>query len=323
MHKRTIAAFAAALLLPLSGPAVGHAQPSPQTAVIDRVESITDTRTALFVFSPSMGKVIQVQVLHPAWDGPRPTLYLLDGVSAGAESEYRESTWTQETDIVDFVADKNVNVVLPVGGTASYYTDWQHPDPILGVNQWETFLTEELPPIIDARFNGNGTNAVAGLSMGATAAMMLITRNPELYEGVAALSGCLDTQQDSTRNSVRATVVYKGGNPDNMWGPPDDPDWAAHDPYVHADQLRGKEVFISTGNGLLGPHDFASVDEPMSTGVPLEMGAFVCTLTFDRRLRDLHIPATVVYRPWGTHSWGYWQDDIKTAWPTLEDALGL
>lgn len=319
MRRRFVAAFAVALLVPLSGNTVAQAQP----VSVESAEHITDRRTALFVYSAAMDKVVQVQVLHPAHNGPRPTLYLLDGVGAGDETDYRESTWTQETDIEQFVADKNVNVVLPVGGTGSYYTDWQQPDPVLGVNKWETFLTEELPPIIDAQFGGNGTNAVAGLSMGATAAMLLITRNPDLYEGVAALSGCLDTQQDTTRNSVRGTVAYKGGNPDNMWGPPDDPDWVAHDPYVHADQLRGKDIFISTGNGVLGPYDVDAGLDVLTAGVPLEVGSFVCTINYDRRLRELNIPATVVYRPWGTHSWEYWQDDIKTAWPTLERALGL
>ncbi|MEE2031181.1 alpha/beta hydrolase [Rhodococcus chondri] len=323
MRKKTIATFAVVCLLPLFGPAVTQAQPAPKTAAVERVDHIDDQRTALHVYSPAMDRVVQVQVLHPAWDGPRPTLYLLDGVSAGEESDFRESTWTQRTDVADFFADKNVNVVLPVGGTASYYADWKNPDPVLGVNRWETFLTQELPPVIDARFNGNGTNAIAGLSMGATGAMTLITRHPDLYEGVAALSGCLDTSQDSTRDSVRGTVAYKGGNPDNMWGPPGDPAWEEHDPYLLAERLRGKDIFISTGNGLLGPYDFGADTDALSVGAPLEVGTFVCTLTFDRRLRELDIPARVVYRPWGTHSWGYWQDDIKVAWPTLREALGL
>ncbi len=241
MPRRTIAVFVVTVLLPLLGVTAAHADPpAPAVARLDHTEHITDRRTALFVYSPpSMNRVVQVQVLHPpSWQGPRPTLYLLDGVSAGAESDYRESTWTQKTDIVDFFADKNVNVVLPVGGTASYYTDWRNPDPVLGTNRWETFLTRELPPIVDAEFSGNGTDAIGGLSMGATGAMSLITRHPDLYEGgVAALSGCLDTSRDSTRDSVRGTVAYKGGNPpDNMWGaPPGDPAWKEHDPYVNAE----------------------------------------------------------------------------------------
>ncbi|MGW3481678.1 alpha/beta hydrolase [Rhodococcus indonesiensis] len=322
MLRSVVAALVAAFVVPLSALSVASAEPAT-SARVERVESVTPRRSAVFVYSPSMQRVVQVQVLHPAGDAPRPSLYLLDGVSAGAESDYRESTWTQRTDIVDFFADKNVNVVLPVGGTASYYTDWLAPDPVLGVNAWETFLTKELPPLIDARFAGNGVNAVGGLSMGATGAASLIARNPDLYRGVAALSGCLDTSKASAQDAVRGTVAYKGGNPDNMWGAPGDPAWAAHDPYVLAERLRGKEIFISTGNGLPGPYDVGPDAEALDVGGPLEVGAFVCTIGFDRRLRELRIPATIVYRPYGTHSWPYWQDDLRTAWPTLERALGL
>ncbi|MDV2477635.1 esterase family protein [Rhodococcus zopfii] len=322
-YRAAIVGFVLSILWPLLCAAPATADPPPAAARLDHVEHLTDRRSALFVYSPSMDRIVQVQVLHPSWQGPRPTLYLLDGVSAGAESDYRESTWTQRTDIVDFFADKNVNVVLPVGGTASYYTDWRNPDPVLGTNRWETFLTRELPPIVDAAFDGNGIDAIGGLSMGATGAMALITRHPDLYEGVAALSGCLDTSRDSTRDSVRGTVAYKGGNPDNMWGAPGDPAWKEHDPYENAEALRGKDIFISTGNGLLGPYDLGADGEVLTVGAPLEAGAFACTITFDRRLRELRIPATVEYRPWGTHTWRYWQDDLRSAWPTLARALGL
>ena len=210
-------------------------------AHVDHVVELTDQRTALFVFSPAMNKVVQVQILHPKGAAARPSLYLLDGVSAGSESDYQESTWTQKTDAVEFFADKNVNVVLPVGGTAGYYTDWERIDPVLGENRWETFLTRELPPIVDGRFRGNGVNAIAGLSMGAQGAMTLVARNPDLYRGVAALSGCMDTGRVESQAAVRGTVASKGGDADNMWGTPGDPAWPAHDPSVNAEQLRGKE----------------------------------------------------------------------------------
>lgn len=323
MLKKLLAATTTALALMLPGAPAAHAEPVAAAARIDHVDRLGDRQTMLFVHSPAMDRTIQVQVLHPAGGGPRPTLYLLDGVSAGEESDYRESTWTQRTDIEEFFADKNTNIVMPVGGTASYYTDWNQPDPVLGVNKWETFLTEELPPLIDAQFAGNGVNAIAGLSMGATAAMTLAARNPDLYRGVAGLSGCFDISQDSSRDTVRGTVAYKGGNPDNMWGPPGDPRWEEHDAYTLAERLRGKEIFLSTGNGLPGPYDLDAGQDVLTVGAPLEVGTFVCTVTYDRRLRELGIPARVVYRPWGTHSWGYWQDDIKTAWPTLARALRL
>ncbi|OZC49257.1 esterase family protein [Rhodococcus sp. RS1C4] len=345
MHRRVLAALGTGIALSILGSGVVSAQPLPGTgssegapapfsqtspaksARIDKVEMLTDRRAAVFVDSPSMGKIVQVQVLLPAAQAvSRPTLYVLDGVSAGKESNYAESTWTQKTDIVDFFANKNANVVLPVGGSSSYYTDWNVPDPILGVNMWETFLTQELPPLIDARFSGNGTNAIAGVSMGAQAAMDLITRHPDLYTGVAGLSGCYDNSQNNLKDAVRATVAMNGGNATNMWGENADLRWVEHDPSRNAEALRGKDVYISVGTGLPGPYELGpggSGLEVAAQGGPLEAAALYCTTLFDTRLRSLDIDATVVYRPYGIHQWVYWQDDLRESWPTLERALGL
>ncbi len=345
IHRRVLAALGAGFALSILGTGVVAAQPLPNSgssdgaapapgvtvpsdaARIDHVDMITDRRAAVFVESPAMDKIIQVQVLLPeAQAVSRPTLYVLDGVSAGKESNYVESTWTQKTDIVDFFADKSVNVVLPVGGSSSYYTDWNVPDPILGVNKWETFLTSELPPLIDARFSGNGVNAIAGVSMGAQAAMDLITRHPDLYTGVAGLSGCYDNSQNNLKDAVRATVATNGGNASNMWGENSDPQWMQHDPTRNAEALRGKDVFVSVGTGLPGPYELgpggSGLDDAVMGG-PLETAALYCTTLFDTHLRSLDIPATFVYRPYGIHQWPYWQDDLREAWPTLERALNL
>ncbi|NLG55219.1 MAG: esterase family protein [Rhodococcus sp.] len=335
MRRSSIIAASAVFALSFTGvglvavadPAAGPA-PAAQSrqATVERTEKITDQRTAIFVHSPSMNETVQVQVLHPASGGPRPTLYLLDGVGAGEESNYAESTWTLKTDIVDFMSDKNANVVLPIGGTATYYADWSRPDPALGTPKWETFLTKELPPIIDRQFNGNGANSIAGVSMGAMGAANLATRHPELYRGLTAFSGCLDNTEPSSRDSVRGTIAYKGGDPANLWGPDNDPLWAANDPTINAEALRGKQVYISTGNGMPGPHEMARGGDLASTialGGPLEFLANICTRTYQNRLGELGIPATFVYHNHGTHSWPYWQDEFKSAWPEIARGLGI
>ena len=309
----------------MAAPAAARGPSSRQTATVDHVTMLTDRRAAVFVHSPSMRETVQVQVLlPPPGTGPRPTLYLLDGAGGGEESNYRESTWTQRTDAVRFFSDKPVNVVLPVGGTGSYYTDWLRPDPKLGVDEWETFLTEELPPIIDARFDGNGIDAIAGLSMGAHAALNLTTRHPDMYAGVAAFSGCADNSQSNSRLSVRATVAWKGGDADNMWGPEGSPAWAANDPMQNAEALRGKQIYVSTGNGVadaLSDPTTADGLSAMTLGAGLEAAALTCTRLFDARLRELGIPATFRYRDTGTHSWPYWERDLHDAWSTLARAM--
>ena len=73
-----------------------------------------------------------------------------------------ESGWTHDAHADSFYADKNVNVVLPIGGQSSFYSDWLKPDN--GHNyQWETFLTKELPPLLESQWRTTNVRGIAGL----------------------------------------------------------------------------------------------------------------------------------------------------------------
>ncbi|MFI5777113.1 alpha/beta hydrolase [Nocardia sp. NPDC051570] len=310
----------AMLIGPLAAPPMASAQ-----GRIDHIVQRTDRWLQVFVQSPAMRRIVQVDVLVPAQAStPHPTLYLLDG--NGADASEGQSTWTLRTDAVRFFADKPVNVVLPVGGGGTFYTDWLRDDQGLGHNQWETFLTQELPPLIDATFHGNGRNAVAGVSMGGQAAMALAFRNPALYRSVGSYSGCLFTASLG-QAYVRAAVAARGGDADNMWGGALNSQWAAHDVVLHTDGLRGKPLFISVGSGIPGPPDLSfdplySWPATETEAVVIEQAAHDCTIAFDAELRLQHLPATMKYYPIGTHSWPYWQQPLHDSWPVLAAGLG-
>ncbi|RJO78725.1 esterase family protein [Nocardia panacis] len=307
------------LAVALAGQAVGLAGRASAARLVN-IEELSPTRSAVFIDSPAMGRTIQVQVLHPAGGGGRPSYYLLDGLDPGVA----QSTWTNATDAERFFAGERVNVVLPLGGQASYYTDWQQDDPRFGRYQWETFLTEELPPIIDAAFAGNGVNAIGGLSMGGMAALTLAARKPWLYRAVAGYSACPDL--GLAAGPMLFSIANRGGGPLNMWGPPGSPAWAEHDPARLADRLRGKTIYLSTGSGLPGQHETEikpQLPENIFFGGPIETGVNACVAAFDQRLRALSIPARIDYNPTGTHSWSYWQDTLHASWPTLAAALGV
>ncbi|MGO4200661.1 alpha/beta hydrolase [Rhodococcus sp. TAF43] len=292
-------------------------------AYITRIENITDRWVRVFVYSPAMQSEQEVQVLLPRdTSASRPTLYMLDGRSAAPGT----SNWTTQGNAVEFFEDKPVNVVLTTGGRASYFTDWDQPDPALGNYKWETFLTEELPPLIDDRFDGNGIQSIAGLSMGAQSAMMLAMRSPGLYRGVAAYSGCYETTGDLGQTQMRLVVSSYGGDITNMWGPFTDPKWAEHDVVINAEKLRGTTMYVSTATGLPGPNENLGNPDliPLVTqGGPIEAVTNFCTHQLDDRLRSLGIPATFVYNPVGVHTWAYWRDELPKSWPTLAASLGV
>lgn len=331
-RSRTTAALAAVLAgaaLVVGAPAA--AQPDPGGSYIQRVEEHGARQRTLFVYSASMQRVIPVAVLTPRNIGaPRPVLYLLAGAGGGDGGTL---TWLDRTDVADFFADKDVNVVLPLDGAFSYYTDWKQDDLVLGRNKWTTFLTRELPPIVDAALGTTGANAIAGLSMSGTSVLSLVQSAPGLYRGVGAFSGCAQTSTRPGRTYVELVVeVRGGGDTDNMWGPEGDPAWVANDPYVNAEKLRGTQIYLSNGTGLPGPYDRldhpnvggdpANLAEQVVVGGIIEAATNECTHQLARRLAELGIPATVDFRPVGTHSWGYWQEDLHRAWPMLGASVG-
>ncbi|WP_245562505.1 alpha/beta hydrolase [Nocardia araoensis] len=280
------------------------------------------------VHSAAMGATVAVKVIRaPDNSSTAPTLYLLNGASGGSEG----SNWPNRTDVEEFFSDKQVNVVVPMGGEGSYFADWRADDPVLGRQRWTTFLTRELPPLIDATFAGNGANAVAGISMAATSVFQLALNAPGLYRAIGSYSGCVRTSDPQGQAMVAAVVDHWRGNALNMWGPPSDPRWAANDPYLHAEQLRGTAIYVSTGTGLPGPFDRpdgpgidGNRDKLVSqlvTGGLLEAIINRCAHDLSDRLRDLNIPATFDFRPSGTHSWGYWQEDLHNSWPLIAAAL--
>ncbi|MGW4847606.1 alpha/beta hydrolase [Nocardia brasiliensis] len=303
---------------------------APDGSVIARVEEPDGRNIRIWVRSTAMqGATFPVDIQRPADDAqPRPTLYLLNGAGGGVD----DASWQLRTNVLDFLADKNVNVVQPVGGQFSYYTDWLEDDPVLGPNKWKTYLTEELPPLIDAALGTNKVNAIAGLSMAGTSVLALAEANPQLYRSVASYSGCAQTSDPIGQAFVQMTVERGHGTIDNMWGPPGDPLWAANDPLVHADKLRGVNLFVSSGSGLPGPHD--TLDGPFQikpgvqqwadqlvVGGAIEAGIRMCSQNLQNRLNELGIPATFDFTLTGTHSWGYWQDAFIASWPVLARGL--
>lgn len=164
-----------------------------------------------------MDRDIDLTIVTPAdASRPRGVLYLMNG-AAGGENR---ANWVHQTDLVQFLATKNVYVVIPTQGAYTFYTDWLRPDARLGVNKWSTFLGTELPPVIDTMYRTSGRNAVAGISGSATSALNLVIEHPGRFRAAASFSGCAATSDRFGQLAVRSVVEFRGqSNATNMWGP--------------------------------------------------------------------------------------------------------
>ncbi|WP_278264321.1 alpha/beta hydrolase family protein [Nocardia sp. AG03] len=342
--SRAMTRWIVAVVLALAGlPVAVAAQATPETVAAralaaalpapDGSRAIAAVATGpgrvieLTVFSAAMGRPITVAVLPAADpDAPAGALYLLNGVDGGAETaDWRAGgNWFTRTDVLEFLDGAQATVVMPVGGGGTFYADWRAEDPALGTQRWLTFLTAELPPIVDSAFHGTGRDAVAGVSMASSAVFRMAQELPGRFRAIGSFSGCVRTSDPAGQAIVSAIVTARHGDPANLWGAPGDPAWAANDPYLHAERLRGVDLYVSSGNGLPGPLD--TLDGPRIGGDPMKLADQLlvggvldgitaqCTHQLHTRLTDLAIPATFDFRPAGTHSWGYWQQDLHTFW---------
>ncbi|GAB2642090.1 hypothetical protein GCM10027169_07820 [Gordonia jinhuaensis] len=320
-----------------------NAKSAPDGSHIVSVSRVSPRRFIIELHSAAMNRTVGVQIIRPADTSvPAPSLYLLNGAEDGRsyngnatwKTEGDEvKTWETATDVVDFMADKHVNVVTMMDGAYTYFSDWLRDDPKLGRNKWQTLLTKELPPIIDSALQTTGRNAIAGLSMSATSALQIAESAPGLYRSVGSFSGCSDIQDPVCAAAVAGVTSLGGANLLNMWGAPGSPTWIAHDPTTADNlvKLRGSNVVITTGNGKPGIHDTLSeTDNDASQlwrqktigGNPESLVAD-STHRVQAKFAAAKVPATFMFRGNGTHSWAYWQDDLHDAWPSFAASLGI
>lgn len=302
---------------------------SAEEASVERVEWLSTRRVKLTIKSPAMQDLMSVQLLLARdWnkypDQKFPTITLLDGMRASD----KENGWTLETNLDSVVADKNVTVVMPIGGKASFYTNWEQSPQGEGTMQWETFLVKELRGLLQKNWRATEKAGIAGISMGGTAAVTLAERHPELYDFVGSFSGVLDTTSFGMPDLIDLSLreVKPGHHAEDMWGEIGNENWKNHDPKLGVSRLRGKTVYVTSGTGNTGPYDTPSKRNPRiptnTAGFGVEIMSHLTSETFVSRARAAGVNVITKFRSVGTHSWPYWQFEFDQALPDMARALG-
>lgn len=301
----------------------------PDGVSVEKVEWINDRWAKLYINSAAMPEEpvqVQVHLARDWYSHPEktfPSVWQLGPLY----SDENESAWSYATDAVRYYADKNVNLVLPVGGGGSFYSDWQSPDG--GKNfQWETFLTEELPPILEQGWRTNERRAINGLSMGATGATILAGRHADMFDFVGSFSGYLDTTSPGMPNAFGMITGQAGFDATKMWGPYYSREWYAHDPklLVRNFKKEGTRVYVAAGNGTAGNWD----EDTQIPGSPdniqgggMEAASRVTSQTFVNAAKGAGVDVISKFRPNGTHTWPYWEYEMMQTWPYMAESLGL
>jgi S-formylglutathione hydrolase FrmB len=259
----------------------------------------------LEVRSPALGRTAMVRLLTPdGWsEGAArrwPVLYLLHGCCDTYVS------WTRSTAIERIAALRRVLVVMPEAGDVGFYSDW------LRGPAWERFHLRELRGLLERDYGAGPRRAIAGLSMGGLGALGYAARNPGLFLAAASFSGTLHPLRSPT--SYLALFAAFADDAADVWGDPkgDRAVWARHDPTELAGRLRGMPVFVSAGDGRTGP-----LDEPGAGDGRIEPGVLRESRAFAARARRLGVRVRTDFYGPGTHSWPYWERELRRALPLL------
>jgi S-formylglutathione hydrolase FrmB len=285
------------------------------------------------VKSPAVGAVEPVRFIVPkGWKARTRSTYPVLYALHGGNDTY--VSWTRSTDIKKTARAWNALVVMPDGGEHGSYTDWFNYGR-RGRPAWEDFHTRELIQLVERDFHGSTVRAAMGLSSGAQGAVTYAARHPGLYRYVASYSGILHMTMPGIPAIMMATgLLSKGSDPFAVWGIPGTKagasNWAAHDPYNFAANLRGTGLFVSSGTtGLPGP-----LDPPWGTVSPgdyvndvvvggsAELITGMTSEAMVKKLRALKIPVTTDFYGNAWHQWAYWNREYKKAWPLLMKAIG-
>lgn len=310
--RRLTAGFLATLMLPgLIAIAGGSATASAYSRAGLPVET-------LMVPSAAMGRDIPVKFQG----GGSHAVYLLDGLRARDDN----NGWDIETPAFENYYQSGLSVVMPVGGMSSFYTNWQAPAVGNGTTynyQWETFLTSELPTYLAANKGiSQSGNAVVGLSMSGSSALILAAYHPGQFRYAGSLSGFLNLSQGIWPTLVGFAMRDAGGfDATAMWGPGGGPAWQRNDPTLQAGRLaaNGTRIWVYTGNGRPGDLGGGG-DVP---GQVLESITQDSNHAFQQAYQAAGgRNATFNFPPTGTHGWGYWSAQLNAMKPDIQRTLG-
>lgn len=317
--RRAVAALVAVLTaMGLVSTAVGTGGAEAATRYTMWINACGMPTNGAFGNKPMTPGMVKVNYWHRS--GNTRTVVMLDGMRA----QYDRSGWEINTN-VSRMANSGVNVVMPVGGPASFYTNWDAPSNFNGQKKrymWDCVINQKL--ISKLRFGDRGRHfatkggkfAIMGISSGGNAALVSAAHNRSKYYAAASLSGYNFLSAPGMRTALRLAMLDVAPQPwnvDSMWGPPWSPRWTQNDPFMNINRMHGLKLYIGSGNGLFGKHNNpANVIDDLFKGTPLELLAFTQAKAFETGAiaQGLH-PMTFYAN--GTHAWGYWQDMVWNA----------
>ena len=157
---------------------------------------------------------VNVRILLPAtYDPGRAEPYDVLFLLHGGASDFLQ--WSEAGAIETTVGNRFDDgiIVMPDGGKAGWYADWQRETDGNFLPRWESFHIDQLVPWVDANFNTYDDadhRYIAGASMGGYGAMKYAGLHPDVFSAVASFSGGFDVDAPGARSRIINSVMGYG-----------------------------------------------------------------------------------------------------------------
>jgi S-formylglutathione hydrolase FrmB len=170
------------------------------------MQAIAGTVDTILIQSNYLKKATKFVVIQPTSQSQLnsqerfPVVYLLNGYGG----DYGQ--WPITTPQLKKTADDlKIIFVCPDGGIGSWYFD----SPIDSSIRYESYITKELVPYIDANFSTKAnpkSRAITGLSMGGHGAMYLAIRHSDIFGAAGSTSGGVDFRAFPNRWDIKKAL---------------------------------------------------------------------------------------------------------------------
>lgn len=247
--------------------------------VVFNIQGFCGRVDTINVYSAAMKKEIPCVVIVPdlygKLDASYPVVYLLHGYSGNYLN------WiTNVPELKNAVDEFHLIIVCPDGGFSSWYLD----SPIDSTMRYETFMTKELVPEIDARYHtipDRWHRGICGLSMGGHGALYLAIRHPGEFGATVSISGGVDLVPFPNNWDIKKRLGDIKTHHKN---------WEANSVINLVDSLKNNELQIAIDDGV---NDIFIKENR----------------ALHEKLLRLKINHVYIERP-GGHTWAYWKNAI-------------
>ncbi|MEA2885326.1 MAG: hypothetical protein QOH32_4585, partial [Bradyrhizobium sp.] len=217
------------------------------------------------------------------------------------------------------------SIVVSPDANSGYWSDWYNGGAF-GRPKYETFVIDQLIPLIDARFRtlaDRSHRAIFGISMGGYGSMMFAARHPDLFVAAASLSGAVDSNLPANGAVLSASSMFDGAAPDAIYGPraTQEVRWRGHNPTDLAANLRDLDLQVRTADGIPNP----SIGEGAGSGdIPscvVEKGVQMASVDLHEQLDALGIAHTWKDYGAGCHTVPHFQREVVDTLAAFERVL--